>query len=126
MCNGSEAGSYLRPVDFVHHSSLGLRVVKKKRRLLKPEHSNVQRFRGGLVFKAHRLCESLNSRFESNKEKEEELRLHAMESPSITEREGNTLKGFNDVHPKKIHKRKRKTLKPDRVPTLGSSTEPHF
>jgi len=28
----------------------------------------VQRFRGGLVFKAHRLCVSLNSRLESNKE----------------------------------------------------------
>ena len=32
---------------------------------------NVQRFRGGLVFKAHRLCVSLNSRLESNKEEEE-------------------------------------------------------
>jgi len=31
----------------------------------------VQRFRGGLVFKAHRLCVSLNSRLESNKEEEE-------------------------------------------------------
>ena len=29
---------------------------------------NVQRFRGGLVFKAHRLCVSLNSRLESNTE----------------------------------------------------------
>ena len=29
----------------------------------------MQRFRGGLVFKAHRLCVSLNSRLESNKEK---------------------------------------------------------
>ena len=29
---------------------------------------NVQRFRDGLVFKAHRLCASLNSRLESNKE----------------------------------------------------------
>jgi len=29
---------------------------------------NVQRFRGGLVVKAHRLCVSLNSRLESNKE----------------------------------------------------------
>ena len=29
---------------------------------------NVQRFRGGLVFKAHRLCVSLNSRLKSNKE----------------------------------------------------------
>ena len=28
----------------------------------------MQRFRGGLVFKAHRLCVSLNSGLESNKE----------------------------------------------------------
>ena len=34
-------------------------------------HINVQRFRGGLVLKAHRLCVSLNSRLESNKEEEE-------------------------------------------------------
>ena len=32
---------------------------------------NMQRLRGGLVFKAHRLCVSLNSRLESNKEEEE-------------------------------------------------------
>ena len=31
---------------------------------------NVKRFRGGLVYKAHRLCVSLNSRLESNKEEE--------------------------------------------------------
>ena len=30
----------------------------------------MQRFRGGLVFKAHRLCVSLNSRLGSNKEEE--------------------------------------------------------
>jgi len=30
----------------------------------------VKRFRGGLEFKAHRLCVSLNSRLESNKEEE--------------------------------------------------------
>jgi len=29
-------------------------------------HRNVQRFRGGFVFMAHRLCVSLNSRLESN------------------------------------------------------------
>jgi len=34
---------------------------------------NVQRFRGGLVFKAHGLCVSLNSRLESNKEEEDPL-----------------------------------------------------
>ena len=28
---------------------------------------NVQRFRGGLVFKSHRRCASLNSRLESTK-----------------------------------------------------------
>jgi len=33
-------------------------------------HRNVRRFRGGLAFKAHRLCVSLNSRLESNKEEE--------------------------------------------------------
>ena len=32
MCSGSEAGSYLRLIDFVYHSTLGLRVMKKKRR----------------------------------------------------------------------------------------------
>jgi len=35
-------------------------------------HRNVKRFQGGLVFKAHRLCVSLNSRLESNKAEEEE------------------------------------------------------
>ena len=33
-------------------------------------HRNVQRFRGGIVFKAYRLCVSLNSRRESNKGEE--------------------------------------------------------
>ena len=33
---------------------------------------NVKRFRGGLVFKAHRLCVSLDSRLESKKEQEED------------------------------------------------------
>ena len=31
MCSGSEAGSYFRLIDFVHHSTLGLRVIKKKK-----------------------------------------------------------------------------------------------
>ena len=33
-------------------------------------HRNVQRFRGGLVFQAHRRCVSLNSRLERHKEEE--------------------------------------------------------
>ena len=32
MCSGSEAGSYLRLLDFVYHSTLGLRVIKKKKK----------------------------------------------------------------------------------------------
>jgi len=28
--SGSETGSYLRLIDFVHHSTLGSRVIKKK------------------------------------------------------------------------------------------------
>jgi len=32
MCSGSDAGSYLRLIDFVYHSTLGLRVIKKRRR----------------------------------------------------------------------------------------------
>jgi len=32
MCSGSEAGSYLRLIDVVYHSTLGLRVMKKKKR----------------------------------------------------------------------------------------------
>ena len=32
MCSGSESGSYLRLIDFVCTSTLGLRVIKKKRR----------------------------------------------------------------------------------------------
>jgi len=31
MCSGSEAGSYVRLIDFVYHSTLGLRVIKKKK-----------------------------------------------------------------------------------------------
>jgi len=30
MCSGSKTGSYLRLIDFVYHSTLGLRVIKKK------------------------------------------------------------------------------------------------
>jgi len=35
----------------------------------------MQRFRGGLVFKAHGLCVSLNSRLRSNKEEGVRFRL---------------------------------------------------
>jgi len=30
MCSGSEAGLYSRLIDFVYHSTLGLKVIKKK------------------------------------------------------------------------------------------------
>jgi len=31
MCSGSESGSYVRLIDIVYHSTLGLRVIKKKK-----------------------------------------------------------------------------------------------
>jgi len=31
MCSGSEAGSYLSLIDYVYHSTLCLRVMKKKK-----------------------------------------------------------------------------------------------
>ena len=31
MCSGSEVGSYVRLIDFVYHTTLGLRVIKKKK-----------------------------------------------------------------------------------------------
>ena len=31
MCSGSEAGSYLRLIDFLYHSTLGLRVIQLSR-----------------------------------------------------------------------------------------------
>ena len=34
VCSGSEAGSYLRLIDFVYHSTLGLRVIKKKEKAM--------------------------------------------------------------------------------------------
>jgi len=33
MCSGSEAGSYLRLMDFVYHSTLGLRVIKNNKKV---------------------------------------------------------------------------------------------
>ena len=36
MCSGSEAGSYLRFIDFVCHSTLGLSVIKKKKKTPNP------------------------------------------------------------------------------------------
>ena len=32
MCSGSEAGSYLRLIDFLYHSTLGLRITEKKKK----------------------------------------------------------------------------------------------
>jgi hypothetical protein len=39
MCSGSEAGSYLRLIDFVYHSTLGFRVITKKK---EEEDSSIQ------------------------------------------------------------------------------------
>jgi len=33
MCSGSEVGSYLRRTYFVYHSTLGLKVIKKRQKI---------------------------------------------------------------------------------------------
>jgi len=38
MRSGSEAGPYLRLIDSVYHSTLGLRVIKKKKKNLDGKH----------------------------------------------------------------------------------------
>ena len=48
MCSSSEAGSYLRLIDFVYHSTLGLRVIKKRRRSLGVGVSSPQPLRTGV------------------------------------------------------------------------------
>jgi len=59
---------------------------------------NVQRFRGGVVFKAHRLCVSLNSRLESNNEEEEEEQaMHESVDPSSVERGIDPPLGINST-----------------------------
>ena len=36
MFSGSEAGSYLRFIDFVYHSTLGVKVITKKKKKITP------------------------------------------------------------------------------------------
>ena len=89
-------GLVFKALRLLYLSTLGLRVIQRKKKwgsetlafhaspspnpIVTPSrtaqrsqllHTNVQRFRGGLVFKAHRLCVSLNCRLESNREEEE-------------------------------------------------------
>ena len=59
------------PLYMTLHTSQVPTYVEDRGAWLRREGSTyVQRFRGGLVFEAHRLCVSLNSRLESNKEEE--------------------------------------------------------
>ena len=60
--NSPEAAAAARPSTRDH----------KRNHVNTQGNESVQRFRGGLVFKAHRLCVSVNSRLASNKEEEEE------------------------------------------------------
>ena len=46
MCSGSEAGLYLRFIDFVYHSTLGLRVIEGEG---SQELANVEFLKGGVA-----------------------------------------------------------------------------
>ena len=75
MCSGSEAGSYLRLIDLVHHSTLGLRVINKKGRT--PKWSYLARFQtsictrelsdqGNFSLRIDFLKQSFTNRFSEN------------------------------------------------------------
>ena len=49
MCSGSEAGSYLRLIDSLYHSTLGLRVMQKKKDLPDRRGSEVEKGTVGLL-----------------------------------------------------------------------------
>ena len=56
MRSGSEAGSYLRLIDFVYHSTLDLRVLKKKAEKERDPYANPETLPGGRVpVRAHNL-----------------------------------------------------------------------
>jgi len=54
MCSGSEAGSYLRLIDLVYHSTLGLRVIMKKKKALQYIAITLQYIRRGAPDGEHR------------------------------------------------------------------------
>ena len=68
ICSGSEAGSYLRLIDFVYHSTLGLRVINKNKKK-GPEEcrciccpvspNNVDSTNGRLLALSHARCITL-------------------------------------------------------------------
>ena len=53
MCSGSEAGSYLRCIDFLYHSTLGLRVIKKRKKM-DDARSTRNEEASGVLFKSRR------------------------------------------------------------------------
>ena len=74
---GQEAA--VTPVERAKRRAKALRAAERAG--MQVLHINVQRFRGGLVFKAHRLCVSLNSRLGSNKEEEEQKGYTGISGP---------------------------------------------
>jgi len=52
MCSGAEAGSYLRLIDFVYHSTLGVRVIKKKKRRVNSGYLKSKRHESGHGFRS--------------------------------------------------------------------------
>ena len=79
MCSGSEAGSYLRRIDFVYHSTLDLRVIKKKKYGERREDSST--------------CPFLVNEFQTSETKNQILFCRA----TAGERGGNKLDGFKDL-----------------------------
>jgi len=54
MCNGSEAGSHLRLIDFVYYSTLGLKAIKREEKT-QLESDNEEETAGGEEKEAQEL-----------------------------------------------------------------------
>jgi len=105
LYSGTDPESYITEYTLVYKEkhlrsnvhATSVRVVDSPSKVL---HAQIQpldlifheRFRGGLVFKAHRLCASLNSRLESKKEREFGSPLCGVRAVVSSKPENQTLK----------------------------------
>jgi len=96
MCSGSEAGSYLRRIDFVYHSTLGSRVTEKKKMKLWAGCAWRLEYHGMLGWSRFRVCDHprlhniyvyIYIYIERERERERQTRQKARERKRERERE---------------------------------------
>ena len=78
----------------------------------------MQRFQGGLLFKAHRLCVSLNARLEGNKEEEEE-KILLVQGLGVRQMRGGLTAGNVRLQGYLAHKKSPPPRDHHRAPGIG-------